>query len=73
LIVSAEEIAAGIRFMVDSQGRVTNVVLTPELWRKIVERLEDDEDRKPIEEMLPKLSAGPDGALRWADVERDWT
>jgi uncharacterized protein YjeT (DUF2065 family) len=70
--VGAEEIAAGIRFVVDGEGHVTNVVLTPELWRRILEHLEDAEDRRLLEGLAPKLSKGPDDALRWADVERDW-
>jgi hypothetical protein len=70
--VSAEEIAANIRFVVDNQGRVTSVVLTPELWRELVEGLEDAEDRKLLRELAPKLSTGPDDAIRWTDVERDW-
>lgn len=71
--MSAEEIAAGIRFVVDGDGHVTNVVLTPELWRQVVERLESAEDREILERLAPKLGQGPTGALRWADVERDWT
>jgi uncharacterized protein YjeT (DUF2065 family) len=70
--VSAKEIAAGIRFVVDSEGHVTNVVLTPELWHQVIEQLEDAEDRKLLQDLAPKLGKGPDGALRWADVERDW-
>ena len=71
-VVGAKEIAARIRFVVDGQGRVTSVVLTPELWREIVEGLENAEDRKLLKELAPKLSAGPQDALRWTDVERDW-
>jgi len=70
--VGAKEIAARIRFVVDGQGQVTSVVLTPELWREIVEGLEDAEDRKLLKELAPKLSAGPQDALRWTAVERDW-
>ena len=70
--MSAEEIAARIRFVVDNQGHVTSVVLTPELWREIVAGLEDAEDRKLLRELAPKLSAGPNDAVRWPDVERDW-
>jgi len=54
--VGAEEIAAGIRFVVDGEGHVTNVVLTPELWRRILEHLEDAEDRRLLEGLAPKLS-----------------
>jgi hypothetical protein len=71
--MSNEQIAAGVQFVVDRQGRVTSVVLTPEAWRSLVARLEDADDRALLSELAPKLARGPDGALRWADVERDWT
>jgi hypothetical protein len=70
--MSAEEIAAGIRFVVDREGRVTNVVLTADLWHELVERLEEAEDRDLLKQLAPKLDKGRAGALRWADVERDW-
>ena len=71
-LMSSEEIAAGIRFVVDAEGQVTSVVLTPELWRRVVEQIEDAEDRKLLKELGPKLARGPEGAIKWADVERDW-
>jgi hypothetical protein len=61
-----------MRFVVDGEGRVTSVVLTPELWRKVVEHIETAEDRKLLEELAPRLARSPEGALRWSDVERDW-
>jgi hypothetical protein len=70
--VSAEEIAAQIRFVIDGQGHVTSVVLTPEIWREIVQHLEDAEDRALLGALAPKLAAGPGEALPWAEVERDW-
>ena len=71
-LVGAKEIAARIRFVVDGEGRVTSVVLSPELWREVVESLENAEDRELLKELAPRLSVGPQGALRWSDVERDW-
>jgi uncharacterized protein YjeT (DUF2065 family) len=70
--MSTEEIVAGLRFVVDGEGHVTSVVLTPELWHRVVEQLEDAEDRRLLEELAPKLAQGPEGALRWTDVEHDW-
>lgn len=70
--VTTEEIARGVRFVVDGEGHVTSVVLTPDLWRKLVGQLEDSEDKKLLEAMAPKLAKGPSGALRWSDVEQDW-
>ena len=70
--MGSKEIAAGVRFLVDGEGHVTSVVLTPELWRQLVEQLEDAEDRKLLDQLAPKLAQGPQDALRWTDVERDW-
>ena len=70
--MNIEELAAAIQFVVDAQGRVTSVVLTPEAWQQLVAHLEDAEDRALLETLAPRLSSGPEGALRWADVERDW-
>jgi hypothetical protein len=46
-------------------------VLTPELWERIVELLEDSEDRELVRSMLERLQQHPaaSGALRWEDVE----
>jgi len=70
--MSAQEIAAGLRFVVDAEGRVTSVVLTPELWRRLVEQIETAEDRSFLEEIAPKLRRGPEGAMRWADSSSEW-
>lgn len=70
--MSAKELAEGIQFVVDAQGNVTSVVLTPDVWRKLVQELEDAEDRALLSSLAPKLSSSPQGALRWSDVETDW-
>lgn len=70
--MTTEELTKGIQFVVDGQGKVTSVVLTPEAWRQIIARLEDDEDRALLAQLAPKLAAGPGAALRWSDVEREW-
>jgi uncharacterized protein YjeT (DUF2065 family) len=71
-LVSAEEIAAGIQFVVDGQGHVTSVVVEPAVWKKLVAQLEDAEDRRLLQELAPRLATGPANALRWADVEHEW-
>ncbi len=70
--MSTEEIAEGIRFVVDVHGKVTSVVLAPQIWQHIVARLEDAEDRALLSDLAPSLARGPKGAIRWAEVERDW-
>jgi hypothetical protein len=68
------ELVTGVQFTVDQTGKVTAVVLTPELWERIVELLEDSEDRELVRLMQERLRQHPaaSGALRWEDVEQDW-
>jgi hypothetical protein len=72
--MSIAELATGVQFTVDQTGKVTAVVLTPELWERIVELLEDSEDRELVRSMLEQLQQHPaaSGALRWEDVEHEW-
>ncbi|MCG8350645.1 MAG: hypothetical protein MI924_22985 [Chloroflexales bacterium] len=72
--MTTEELAQGVQFTVDQRGRVTAVVLTPELWRRIVEALENAEDRKLVQSLRDFLAAGPGAsdALRWDDVADAW-
>jgi hypothetical protein len=72
--MSMTDIAANVQFTVDRTGKVTAVVLTPELWERIVELLEDSEDRELVRSLQARLKQHPaaSGALRWEDVEQDW-
>ena len=72
--MTTDELVQGVQFTVDQQGHVTAVVLTPDLWRRITEALEEAEDRELVQALRSKLAAGPagDGALRWRDVADEW-
>jgi hypothetical protein len=70
--MTGEELAARIRFVVDQNGTITSVVVSPEAWRELVARIEEAEDRELLSKLAPRLAAGPKGALRWEEVERDW-
>jgi hypothetical protein len=72
--MSITDIGADVQFTVDRTGKVTAVVLTPELWKRIVELLEDSEDRELVRLLQERLKQHPaaSGALRWEDVEQDW-
>lgn len=72
--MTTDEIARGIQFTLDQYGKMTAVVLTPELWRQILEALEDAEDREFVRALKDRIAAGPAaaGALRWDDVAKDW-
>lgn len=72
--MTAAELAEGIQFTVDHSGNVTAVVIPPELWQRIVDALEDAEDRALVQSLQSRLSKGPavSGALRWGDVADEW-
>ncbi|MFL5801386.1 MAG: hypothetical protein ACJ8CR_06550 [Roseiflexaceae bacterium] len=72
--MTAAELTQGIQFTIDQEGRVTAVVIAPELWQRIVEALEDAEDRALVQALRSRLAAGPvaPGALRWQDVADQW-
>jgi hypothetical protein len=68
------ELVAGVQFTVNQEGQVSAVVIEPSLWQRIVEALEDAEDRELVQALQARLSDGPtaDGALRWQDIADQW-
>lgn len=73
--MSVLEATDSVQFTVDQAGRVTAVVLTPELWQRVVEALEDSVDRRLVLALRDRLAAGPQAsrALRWDDIADEWT
>jgi hypothetical protein len=73
-VMSVAELTADIQFTVDQQGQVTAVVVQPSLWKRIVEALEDAEDRTLVQALQARLAAGPvaTGALRWDEIADQW-
>lgn len=63
-----------VQFTVDQSGNVTAVVISPELWHRLLDRIEDVEDRALVDSMRERLMAGPaaGGARRWQDVADGW-
>jgi len=72
--MTVDEIARNVQFTADQHGKTTAVVLTPELWRQILEALEDAEDRALVRALKDRLATGPAaaGALHWEDASKDW-
>jgi hypothetical protein len=72
--MTAAELTKGVQFTVDQSGQVTAVVVAPELWKRIVDALEDAEDRELVQVLHSRLANGPSasGALRWQDVTDEW-
>jgi hypothetical protein len=72
--MTVAELTSGVQFTVDRSGQITAVVLTPELWQRIVDALADAEDRALVQSLKEHLKAGPlaAGALRWEEVREEW-
>jgi hypothetical protein len=72
--MTVAELTNDIQFTVDRAGHITAVVLTPEAWQRILEALEDSEDRQLVAGLKSRLEAGPlkSGALRFEDVSDEW-
>jgi hypothetical protein len=72
--MSIAELTAGVQFTVDQQGQVTAVVIQPWLWKRLVEALEDSEDRELGQVLRVRLAAGPadSRALEWAGIADQW-
>ncbi len=68
------EVLSSARYLVNTQGSKTDVVLSLSVWEKVLTWLEDMDDRTIVQEWLPRLQAGPvpSGALRWDDVANEW-
>ena len=69
-----DEVLSSARYLVNTQGSKTDVVLSLSVWEKVLTWLEDMDDRTIVQEWLPRLQAGPvsSGALRWDDVANEW-
>jgi len=72
--MSALETTEHVQFTVDQNGKITAVVVPPELWQRIVTALEDAEDRALVQALHTHLTEGPaaSGALCWQDVADQW-
>ncbi len=72
--MSAAEMTEQVQFTIDQHGKVTAVVIPPDLWQLIVVALEDAEDRSLVQALRARLTDGPvaSGALRWQDVADQW-
>ena len=62
------------RFVVDASGKHAAVQLNIDDWQKLLDYLEELEDRAKIKEVLHRLKNGPDksGALDWSEARKKW-
>jgi hypothetical protein len=72
--MTVADLLEDVQFTVDSSGQITAVVIQPALWQRIIELLEDSEDRALVQSLREQLNQHPaqTGALRWQDVEQEW-
>ena len=73
--MTVAELTQDVQFTLDQQGKVTAVVIDPELWQRIVAALEDSEDRRLVQSLQERLAQGPvaSGALAWEGVSDEFT
>ena len=62
------------RYKINASGDKTDVVLPLPVWERLIEWLEDVEDRALVQALLPKLGQGAKaaGALEWNAVADEW-
>ncbi len=72
--MSTVEMLESVQFVVIPDGRPAAVQMSIEAWRRLLDWLEDVEDRAVVKDLLPRLREGPQrsGALRWNDIESEW-
>lgn len=72
--MNTDELLHEIQYTVDHQGQVTAVVLTPHLWKRLLEAIELLDDQALVLALRDKLAHGPQhsAALAWQDVVSEW-
>ena len=69
-----KKLVQSARYLVDTTGVKTDVVLPLAEWETLMDWLEDLEDKGDIQAQIARLEAGPlkSGALPWQDVAAQW-
>ncbi len=70
--MSEIEVLKHVRFVVDAQGHPTAALLDMELWRHVVELLEDAEDLEIAESALARLKAAGGDPIKagWLELDK---
>ena len=73
--MTVAEALASVEFIVGRDGKPRAAVLEIAAWEALIDWLEEMEDRAIVRAALPRLRMGPEkaGALRWKDVEGEWS
>ena len=69
------ELLKSVQFVVGQDGKPAAVQLDMATWQALLDWLEEVEDRRIVQEILPRLRQAPQktGALRWDDVKDQWS
>lgn len=72
--MTPKELNDGVRFTVDGNNHVTAVVLTPDIWRKVLDALEEGEQHMIATMLLERAPAVPLdlSELRLREPSEDW-
>ncbi|HMQ35348.1 MAG TPA: hypothetical protein PKD53_31855 [Chloroflexaceae bacterium] len=72
--MTPRELNEGVQFTVNGANQVTAVVLTPELWHKILRRLEEVEHLELAALLRERAHTGPLAlaSLRLRELSDDW-
>ncbi len=72
--MTPKELNDGVRFTVDGNNHVTAVVLTPDIWRKVLAALEEGEQREIATLLKERAPATPLdlSELRLRELCEDW-
>lgn len=72
--MTPRELNEGVQFTVDAHNQVTSVVLTPELWRKILHSLEDSQEQEMAAMLAERVKVCPLdlSSLRMRELSEDW-
>jgi hypothetical protein len=72
--MTVAELTQNVQFTVDQNGTLTAVVIDAQLWRHILEALEESEDHALVHALRDRLRMGPiaSGAIRWDDIAGQW-
>jgi hypothetical protein len=71
--MTPEELNDGVRFTVDGNNHVTAVVLTLDMWRKVLAALEEGEQHELVALLKERSPAVVDlSELRLPELSEDW-
>jgi len=68
--MTVAELTRDVQFTVDQHGKITAVVISPEVWEQIVKTLEGFEERNPIRSLRGLIAENASGELTVGDLRQ---